>query len=260
MLLCSVAYSYEYNESQKPVFQFADNGQYTDRLIKTTELMSFLTQTYTKLIQDNSVSAGAQNQLSWDFNWSQNYLGAGSSLNQHKFTIMLYGGYVRAEGMSFELLAVTLCHELGHYLGGEPKQVFNGIKDWSLSEGQSDYFAARECLPKVYQFFKNKKNYLKITLTKSEQDIFCSVSNLDIRQQCLWSMSAALEFAKFAHHYFDRDSQVPSVLKKANEEPSSSLVSVYPTTQCRLDTYITASRCAAGEVSFCQRPRCWYKP
>jgi len=255
-----MCYSYDYNETQKPVFQFADNGQYTDQLIKTTELIAFLTQTYGKSIQSNNVFASEQNQLMWDFNWSQNYLGAGSSLNQQKFTIMLYGGHVRAEGSSFELIAITLCHELGHYLGGEPKQIFNGVKDWSSSEGQADFFAVRECMPKVYQFFKNKKNYLKISLSQEERNIVCVGSSLEIRQQCLWSIGAGLELTDFAHHYFDRDHQKSSLFKKAQEVPNSTLTSVYPTSQCRLDTYVQGSRCAAGESAFCERPRCWYKP
>jgi len=259
-LVGSIGYSFEYNELQKPVFQFVDNGQYADQLIQTTELISFLAQTYEKAVRSDRVLTGFQNELQWDFNWSQNYLGAGSSLNHNKFTIMLYGGYVRAEGSSFELVAITLCHELGHYLGGEPKQIFNGVKDWSSSEGQADFFAVRECLPKVYQFFKNKKSYLKVSLNQEERNIVCAVPSLDIREQCLWSIGAGLEFAKFAHHYFDRDQQKPSLFRKAQEVPNSTLVSVYPTTQCRLDTYVHGSRCAAGESIFCNRPRCWYKP
>ncbi len=44
-------------------------------------------------------------------------------------------------------LAMVACHEIGHFLGGEPKKLRgrSNKKSWSSAEGQADYYAAR-CL------------------------------------------------------------------------------------------------------------------
>jgi predicted SprT family Zn-dependent metalloprotease len=251
-------------DDQDPIqYQFADDGVYTDRLLYTSEIMNYLAQTYTQEINQNFSKA----QFKWNFDWSQNYLGAGSNLYQGTFSIMLYGGYVRAKGSTFQLIALTLCHEMGHYLGGAPKQRLENKNQegWSSSEGQADWFAAQSCMPKLFQFFKKSKpQRLQIDLNLVDKKL-CQTSSLKsvLVEQCQWILSAGLNFTGFAKHYYDRSLEPASLQKMASEKPDVTLHSTYPSLQCRLDTFHFGAMCTASlndHSEFCVRPRCWYNP
>lgn len=253
--------AYVFDEGKPPQYQFVDDGSYVDRLIYTSELITFLTQKYGSLVKHSNQHV----DLSWNYDWAQNYIGAGSKVYEGKFSVMLYGGYVRAKGSTFELIAVTLCHEIGHYVGGSPRQRLTdkNVEEWSSSEGQSDWFAAKDCLPLVFQEFKKTRpERLTIQLTSSEKAICLNELSAQSSEQCQWIMSAGLNFARFARHYSESETPQLFLEKSATERPDTTLHSRYPTLQCRLDTYRQGALCAQVSKThfFCQRPRCWYNP
>ncbi len=224
-------------------------------LVDTVQLMSFLENVYKPEVQKRNLS------FKWNFDWNQNYLGAGSNLYNNEFSIMLYGGFVRTPDSSFHVTALTLCHEFGHLLAGAPYQRLHNkdADDWSSAEGQSDWFAGQKCLPLVYEKFKAKIATLEVT---ADVEKFCSTS--ENKGLCQFITMAGYKFSFMNFKYFntnlaDIEKQQPHVLKNATDIPEQTLTSVYPSMQCRLDTYKNAAVCVAS-VATCERPRCWFNP
>jgi hypothetical protein len=61
--------------------------------------------------------------------------------------VYLYGGLVRHPKIGKEGLALSLAHETGHHLGGEPR---DPDMTWMTWQGQADYWAARTGMPTVF--------------------------------------------------------------------------------------------------------------
>lgn len=183
--------------------------------------------------------------FAWDFDWTKPWIGAGSKKNEGVFSIMLWGGYVRADFMTVKALQFTICHEFGHFLGGEPFQYFDNDSDhWSSVEGQADWWAATVCLPTLY---------------RSQGQTELQVRN-SIHQ-------AGLDFALFAQFHFHESAVPVSLEKRATEKPEITIMLSYPSLQCRLDTVRNGGDCSTlvfqdgnQKVPVCERPRCWYVP
>lgn len=190
------------------------------------------------LLRDEVQSASAGFQ--WDFHWDKPWLGAGSMFTDDQvFKVMLWGGLVRAEKMTVPALEAILCHEFGHLLGGTPRQIFPSLSEpevehWSSTEGQSDWWAASVCLPRLYR---------ARGLTASE-----------IRDRIV---KAGLEFTIFAHFHFEKNSPLPDLQSSALEKPQQTLTLAYPSLQCRLDTFRIGAESALG-MEPPKRPRCWF--
>ncbi len=172
-------------------------------------------------------------RFAWQFDWNKPWLGAGSTLNGDVFSIMLWGGLVRSTGMTTEALELILCHEYGHALGGAPLQ----SDQWSSTEGQSDWWSARTCLPQLYQ----------------TRGFSTSASAERIRK-------AGLDFTLWVHRHYEPAGEVPALERKAPALlPNAAPVSSYPSLQCRLDTYATAADCLDNHATTCPRPHCWFR-
>ena len=181
--------------------------------------------------------------FAWDFDWEKPWIGAGSKKYQGTFSIMLWGGFVRADLMTIKALQFTVCHEFGHFLGGAPFQLFDDpSQNWSSTEGQADWWAATVCLPALYR-------------SQGQTEI-------EVRKSIL---QAGLEFAQFLQFHFHETTIPVSLEAKAQERPQKTLMLSYPSLQCRLDTIRIGGTCATlvqqnEEIESCERPRCWYVP
>lgn len=233
------------------------------QLTYTSQLMSFIQQTYQLQIKSTPPNA----TLNWQFDWNQPYLGAGSTLYNNMFSIMLWGGYVRAPQSSFEVIALTLCHEVGHYLGGSPKQKIDSpTGDWASAEGQADWFATQSCLPLVFDYFKKNHfqslNYIYPNLTKKICLQLDQHLNAQQLEKCQWLVGSSAQFGEFVQLHFAKDVAVPSIDKNATERPQQTLYSTYPSLQCRVDTLKQGALCAISSLiqkkSVCVRPSCWF--
>ena len=247
-LFASVGLGYQYPDGRATVFEYPATTESINQLIYTQRLISFLNDTYSVQIQQKHLA-----RFVWKFEWDKNHLAAGSNIYQQEASIMLWGGFVRAPGSTLSLVALTLCHEIGHFLGGSPRQHFNNEPDehWSSAEGQADWFAAKECLPLVYQKFKNDLNDVQ------SQNVACNQAQSS--RQCHWISSAGLEFTDFSFYYFGGSSVKKATIgQSAAERPDKTLINTYPSDQCRLDTYKVGALCSAGLDKYCQRPRCWF--
>lgn len=159
--------------------------------------------------------------------WESPYFGAGVSLYENSYKLMVLGGMTRMPEMTLDAYAAIICHEIGHIIGGEPKQTIP-IADWASAEGQADFFSASTCLPKYF---------------KSEGMIDSELIQKRVEK-------AGYEFI----HIASVIESVPKnkILKReAIKLPkvSETITNIYPTLQCRYETYRNPIK----------RSSCWFK-
>lgn len=188
----------------------------------------------------------------WDLDYTHasysTYTRPESGIREHN--LFLFGGYARIPGMTPDLVMATLCHELGHGIGGAPLKKKKDPEPIS-AEGQSDYFAYRFCLERM---FKRVPAKAPVVAVSSYVEILCRSQSRD---------SASLEFC---YRGFQTLEVERMVFKKSPngetsyETPDTSVVSevndsetYYPSAQCRIDTMM------AGLLKQ-ERPRCWWAP
>lgn len=149
-----------------------------------------------------------------DAKWESPYFGAGVSYYQNQFKLMILGGTARIEGMTKDAYAAVVCHELGHILGGSPRQTIPGA-EWSSSEGQSDYFAATHCLPQYFARVGVPKGEIDARIEKAGYEMFSSFLP------------------------FDSNSQENEIVRDEVELPAveATLYNKYPSLQCRYLTF-----------------------
>ncbi len=164
--------------------------------------------------------------------------------------LTMVGGLFRLPTMDQDSAALILCHELGHGLGGAPlKRSDEGTM--ISTEGQSDYYSAKECLPRMWRQLPQRDFTVLPEAQRQCQERF---RGGEPYQHCLRTFAAIRGFLAIFN-----DESGKSV-KVSFEERDPSIASeldlsgnYYPSTQCRVDTLI------AGALQL-PRPACWYPP
>lgn len=160
-----------------------------------------------------------------DAKWNSPYMGAGAVKKNDRFEIMVLGGTVRVDGFSKEAYATIICHELGHIIGGAPYQDFAGT-EWSSREGQADYFAASQCLPRYYRSLGHSEASILDKIEQGGYDFLAS----------MMSFSSATREQSLERVF------VPMA-------PVETTLRGYPSLQCRYETFRNPQ----------QRSSCWFK-
>lgn len=171
--------------------------------------------------------------ISMNVNWDGKTPNASVSRKDGQLRVYFDGEFVRKHQLNAPAFAITVCHEIGHVLGGEPR-VYPSKK--YSSEAQSDYFAASECLPRYYKTLKNP-TFKKATLS---QELASKCQS----EYCQWAMSA-LERELVIY------GEEASLLKEDTKVVKYTNMNDYPSAQCRVDTI---ARAILGD----ERPRCWF--
>ena len=184
---------------------------------------------------------------------NSNYESASADFDGKKMWIVLHQGLLDSKKLNSNSLRMILCHEAGHLLAGNPRKdppfdwpgpINEDGRTYLSSEGQSDYFAARICFPKIAKASK-------VNLPQSKRlNSLCELSwgkNTDSFYLCLNSAQAAFDFLTLSFNFnisFDTPdlSITPHLIRNT-----------YPARQCRLDTFI------AGGLRDAPRPACWFK-
>lgn len=183
------------------------------------------------------------------------------------WSITLYGGFARHPNMTAEAFALAACHEIGHLLGGFPRNYD------ASSEGAADYFATLKCLRRVMPSDQPLRE-VDPAVRQACAGVFPEGSR---RNQCEIGSMAGLAFAVF----MQETDNVPR--RPSFTTPDTSLTSqayrTPPTAQCRLDTFFQGALCAkdvdeplsdagpgpgacTSEEGFTVglRPACWFAP
>lgn len=183
----------------------------------------------------------------------------------NEFHLEVPGGMSRYYLISEEGFIMTICHELGHLLGGAPLKT---QKKNISAEGQSDYFSTSKCIERmlleITPYKKIKSDPEVISICKHNSSKYCQRAFSGMKS--LTSYYAKLEGAKF-----------PSLLNESTRVVRSTLSSTHPKAQCRLDTMKRGFLCPVNrdedfsfddpKVGACNlnhypefaRPACWYK-
>lgn len=176
---------------------------------------------------------GLRLEMIVDWNNDSKNMYSGSRGSQR--IISVSGGLARLEIMKKDSFILALCHEVGHHLGGLPK--IN--KDhWASAEGQSDYFAALECMKEVLED-SQKVKAPKIVLEKCQNEV-C------VRTSVAGKVIGSLD------DYLNLNGKIADIdWSRPEANVVTDTITDYPSGQCRLDTFFLGAQGAP-------RPSCWF--
>jgi hypothetical protein len=210
--------------------------------------------------------------------WDDETVNAYAEQEGDVWKVSMFGGLARHETITRDGMALVVCHEIGHHIGGAPLYSWKADKSgWASTEGQADYFATTKCLRQVWENDNNEEIVSRIDVPATVKEL-CGKHNVWNRDYALCvrgSMagdSVAKLFAALEQHAPAKfDTPDPKVVKYTNEN--------HPASQCRLDTYFQGALCEVdARVEFSKdsevtgachktlghkigmRPLCWFKP
>ena len=156
-----------------------------------------------------------------------------------RYVLEIPGGFARYHLINEEAFLLTICHELGHLLGGPPQRGMISL------EGQSDYFSTGECSNKLFEAVlpQTKKD------PSSQELEFCKGEGGKNSNVCLRHTAGMLSVTSWFAEISDL---VPPRLDTPDSKQVSKTLETHPMPQCRLDTLV------AGYLGQ-PRPGCWYK-
>jgi hypothetical protein len=209
--------------------------------------------------------------------WDDATVNAYAQRSGTTWKVSMFGGLARHETITSDGMALVVCHELGHHLGGAPKKASYWASSWASNEGQADYFATLKCLRRAWL---SEDNAAAVSAMEVPQALTngCTAqwSTKADRDICIRGGMAGDSVAKL---FAALRTQAPAKF----ETPDSAVVAEtddnHPAHQCRLDTYFQGALCAISYVdnvsdtsevtSTCHgstghkiglRPLCWFKP
>lgn len=205
--------------------------------------------------------------------WTDATVNASTSQMGNRIILNMYGGLARHEQVTMDGFALVVCHEMGHNFGGAPKS------GWATIEGQADYYANLKCLRMVFadesaKGFTRTQETSDSTARKACKAAFSKPEDRDVCVRNTMAGKSVSYLFKSLHNSNvlpGYDTPDPSVV--------TTMSTIHPATQCRMDTYLAGSVCTqpvSAELSYndltagtCTRaggfktgfrPLCWYKP
>jgi hypothetical protein len=179
--------------------------------------------------------------------WSDGAVNAWASRQGNRYEIEVPGGMARYSLINEEAFLLTICHELGHLLGGYPHS--NEIS----FEGQSDYYAVMKCMEPLLVALDYQQEEADVRDCEGE---FCQA-----RLRGIQSLTS---------YYAELARQSPPTLATPSLERPRQTQARHPSAQCRFDTMIASLHCENREdfsyvdaltgscVDAGARPRCWF--
>jgi hypothetical protein len=205
---------------------------------------------YTPIIAEKLNSSVELKEYYYNFGGAFSRDSVRKLIGEPRFVLTLTGNIPNFASMNIAGYALVACHELGHIMGGEPRQR-TALDLWSSVEGQADYFATNTCmwryvktlpLPELIKDLDDK------TIDRCYEKFG---SEIDRAHDCLKILAGIDAMAK----YFNSNAKNKTNVSINNQDLSSvdRTMQKYPSLQCRVDTWM------AGMFDE-PRPRCWYKP
>jgi hypothetical protein len=211
--------------------------------------------------------------------WTDATVNAYAEQEGSTWKVSMFGGLARHETITEDGMALVVCHELGHHLGGAPLYSSKNVNalSWAATEGQADYFAPTKCLRRVWMSEDNAAAVATMVIPAP------------VKAACgkAWTWENDYNICLRSAMAGDSVSKLFAALRKAPpakfETPDPAIVKKtfegHPAFQCRLDTYFQAALCEkAFSEDFAKdsevtgachgstgqkigtRPVCWFKP
>jgi hypothetical protein len=211
-------------------------------------------------------------------NWTDGTVNAYAQQSGKNWKVSMFGGLARHETITEDGMALVVCHEIGHHIGGAPRKVSPWSSPWASNEGQADYFATLKCLRRVWDQDNNQEVIANMTVPESLAKA-CGQAHVWSADYavCIRGGMAGMSVSKLFQALRS------STVEPKFETPDANVVTRtddnHPAYQCRLDTYFQGALCeksfhddvsASSEVTgTCHaslgdksgiRPLCWFKP
>jgi hypothetical protein len=203
----------------------------------TEERVLQISENFLQYFEERVASRGKE--LVVRVEWENPYFTAHAAHEGGKAVVALWGGFLRAPGMSEEIVVTALCHELGHLIGGEP---YSG--EFS-TEGQSDFFASG-CAAEFFAAYPEYSRSVSFDILK-----YC-----DGHLACARALEGGMQTVRFMEKW-GYQSYIPALLVTPAPPAEKFEANTYPSLQCRLDTFAAGARCLVPGSS-CLRPSCWW--
>lgn len=217
--------------------------------------------------------------------WEDSVVNAYAKLEGRDAYVHMSGGLARHPVINADSLALVVCHEVGHHIGGTPTKglgYYNGRVSWASNEGQADYWGALKCMRR---FLANKDNVAYVSKIEVPEFVrsACEERKHEVNDQaiCMRTVLAGYSLANMFRSIRVSNGRSMPELSFVDKDPNvvKNMDDAHPKPQCRLDTYFSGSLCdkeineSVSYTDFDQgvctkvrgydfgiRPRCWFKP
>ena len=197
-----------------------------------------------ELYQDDIDAADASLRVSRD--WLSDREAAWSARSGNTWRMWVYGGIARRSELTLDGWRAILCHEMGHFFGGDP------IGSGGLAaEAQADYYAMATCLPRLWADEDNldaDATEQNPHLPEATHALCATLESDEAAAICRRSLRAGWTTLHMAAA--SRGQEPPDFLTP-DETVVDRTTLRYPPVQCRLDTYLAGALRA-------DRPSCWF--
>lgn len=217
--------------------------------------------------------------------WENPAVNAEAKLMGRVAIVDVFGGLARYPGMNTDTLALVLCHEIGHHLGGAPIVMRHDGE--GSDEGQADYFATSKCMRRIF-YGTDQTTYVQSqrNQNQSPQNRFifqqCQRKYQRLHDQavCARTGQASVRLTEIIANILNSENQIkinrPSLVTP-DRTVQAFMLEGYPSVQCRLDTLWSGALCDVDfnqpfsgtdlRVGACNiqrsdisgtRPACWF--
>lgn len=225
--------------------------------------------------------------------WTDGTVNAYASQSGKTWSVAMFGGLARHKTITEDGMALVVCHELGHHIGGAPKKGASTttggggwwggssggtVSRWAGTEGQSDYFATLKCLRKTFLNENNTAVVASMTIPKALTDA-CKKATKNDKEDSAICIRTSMAGKSVADLFADLGKLPEAKFDTPDAKVVTRTDESHPKAQCRLDTYFQGALCDVGmneDVSQTEevkgtchgtlghkigtRPLCWFAP
>jgi hypothetical protein len=207
--------------------------------------------------------------------WEDETVNAYAEQSGKEWKVSMFGGLARHETITRDGMALVVCHEIGHHIGGAP--LYSWKSGWAATEGQSDYFATTKCLRQVWENDNNEEIISRMEVP-AEVTKLCGQRNVWNADYAI-CVRGAMAGDSVAKLFAALRQQAPAQFATPDPKIAKYTQESHPATQCRLDTYFQGALCEVdARIEFSRdtevtgachktlghkigmRPLCWFKP
>lgn len=209
--------------------------------------------------------------------WEDGTVNAYAQQTGDIWKVSMFGGLARHKAVTADGFALVVCHELGHHLGGAPKNKSWWGTSWASNEGQADWWGNAKCMRKYFEADDNIAIMANVVVPELA---ITTCKKSFAGEQLAMCKRGAMAGMSLANLFKDLR-RLPKDLR-FNTPDTTVVTKTYnghPAPQCRLDTYFAGAVCGVdaytdvndtdANIGTCNRtygdeiglrPLCWYKP